>query len=65
MRIAENGNVGIGTSTPKSKLQVTDGDIYIENASKGVIMTSPNGNCWRMTVNDTGNPVFTSINCPQ
>ncbi|MGJ3236013.1 hypothetical protein [Marivirga sp.] len=65
MRIAENGNVGIGTTIPKSKLQVTNGDIYIEDASSGVIMTSPDGNCWRMTVDNTGNPQFSSITCPE
>jgi hypothetical protein len=65
MNIAENGNVGIGTAAPKAKLQVTDGDVYIENATKGVIMTSPNGGCWRMTIDNTGNPVFTSVTCPE
>jgi hypothetical protein len=65
MRISEEGNVGIGTTDPKSKLQVTDGDVYIEDAASGVIMTSPDGNCWRMTVDNNGNPVFRTINCPQ
>jgi len=43
---------------------VTAGDIYIEDINKGVIMKSPNGNCWRITVNDSGNIVSSPINCP-
>lgn len=58
------GNFGIGTGTPESKLHVTDGDIYIENVNRGVIMRSPNGNCWRMTVNNSGQPQLTQIVCP-
>ncbi len=65
MTVKSDGNVGIGTTTPKSKLHVTNGDIYLEDASKGVIMTSPNGNCWRMTVGNDGNPSFSAIDCPQ
>lgn len=65
----ENGNVGIGgmlydVPTPKSKLQVTGGDIFIEDVSKGVIMKSPNGNCWRMTISNSGQPEINSITCP-
>ncbi len=65
----ENGNVCIGgetssVPTPKSKLHIKGGDIYIEDVTKGVIMKSPNGKCWRMTVSDSGQPIFNSITCP-
>ena len=53
MRITSNGNV-----------QVTTGDVYIEDVGNGVIMKSPDGNCWRMTVNNAGEPVFSSVTCP-
>lgn len=59
-----SGNIGIGTATPHTPLQVSTGDVYIENIGSGVIMKSPNGNCWRMTVDNSGNPVFTAITCP-
>ncbi len=62
--ISENGNVGIATHEPQAKLQVSDGDIYIEEVNSGVIMKSPNGQCWRMTVNNSGQPEFNSIVCP-
>lgn len=60
----DSGAVGVGTNDPASKLQVSDGDVYIDNAANGVIMTSPNGSCFRMTVSDVGAPVFTAITCP-
>jgi len=43
---------------------VTNGDIYIDEINCGVILKSPDGNCWRMTVNNYGKPVFTSVACP-
>jgi len=65
LRITTDGNVGISTTNPKAKLQVTDGDIYIEDVNKGVIMKSPNGNCWRMTIDNSGTQIITAITCPQ
>lgn len=63
-RVKSNGFVGLTNSNPASKLHVTDGDVYIDQIDRGVIMKSPNGQCWRMTVSDAGQPVFTGILCP-
>lgn len=62
--IQGDGSIGIGTSQPKSKLQVTDGDVYIENVNSGVIMKSPNGECWRLTINNSGQSETNAISCP-
>ena len=60
-----DGNVGIGdNNNPKSRLQVSDGDIYIEDITSGVIMKSPNGQCWRMRISDNGETIINSITCP-
>lgn len=64
MLIDSNGYVGIGTSTPTSKLQITNGDVYIDNPSKGIILKSPDGSCWRVTVNNDGYFSNTKIVCP-
>ncbi len=63
-RLIANGNLGLGTTNPRTKLQVENGDIYINSITSGVIMKSPNGGCWRMTVSNTGTPIFTAITCP-
>ncbi len=64
MTISSTGDIGISNTSPNSKLQVSDGDIYIDQIGSGVIMTSPNGQCWRMTVDNLGQPVFNAITCP-
>ena len=65
MILSSNGHLGIGSSTPKAKLHISDGDVYIENINNGVIMRSPNGNCWRMTIDNSGVPMTTALGtCP-
>lgn len=64
MLIQNDGNVGIGTITPGSKLDISNGDAYINNSANGVILKSPNGTCWRIAVDNTGNLTTTSVTCP-
>jgi hypothetical protein len=64
-RIDSVGNLGLGTTNPAAKLQVTDGDIYISDIEKGIIMKSPDGNCWRGVLDNSGQLVFSSIDCPE
>lgn len=59
------GDVGIG-STPEHKLHV-DGRVYStadfvsDAADKGVVLKSPNGHYWRLTVDDTGSLATTDL----
>ena len=46
------------------EISVENGDIYLENACNGIIMTSPNGDCFRVTINDSGELVSVAITCP-
>lgn len=55
MRIDENQNVGIGVTSPASKLEVDGGDIEIDDAASGLILRSPNGTRYRITVDNAGN----------
>ncbi len=64
MRIDMNGNVGIGTKTLKTKIHVSQGDVYLDNRVRRIILASPDGNCWRVTVNNTGNLQNSQIVCP-
>ncbi len=62
--IATSGNVGVGTTTPGSKLTVKTGDVYVASIGSGVILRSPDGNCHRLTVDNAGNPVTAGVACP-
>jgi hypothetical protein len=64
-----NDFIGIGSYTykqtlPKSRLHVFNGDVNIDQIGSGIILKSPNGNCWRVTIDNTGNLVRTAITCP-
>ena len=49
-----NGNVGIGTTIPTSRLHII-GDTRVGiNTSQGVILTSENGTRYRLIVSDAG-----------
>ena len=49
---------------PDIQLEIEDGDIYLSDISRGVIMKSPDGQCWRGTLDNTGQLSFVVITCP-
>lgn len=57
-------NVGIGTTAPKTRFHVRNGKVYIEANGQGVILKSPNGSCFEMTVTDAGTLTVTGTACP-
>lgn len=58
------GSLNFNSPIPKSRLHVFEGDVNIDRIGSGIIMKSPNGQCWRITIDDTGNLVRTAIACP-
>jgi hypothetical protein len=64
LRIAENGSVGIGSNNPKSKLHISGGSVYLEDINTGIIMKSPNGQCWQYKPDNSGVLVGVTISCP-
>ncbi|MFU8843417.1 MAG: T9SS type A sorting domain-containing protein [Bacteroidales bacterium] len=62
--VFNDGNIGIGTVLPNARLHIADGDIYLQDISKGIIMKSPDGQCWRGTLTVEGNLIFNQTDCP-
>ena len=59
-----NNFIGLGTSDPVARVHLQNGDIYLEEISSGVIMKSPNGDCWIYRPDNTGQLIGTAITCP-
>ncbi|EDP97804.1 hypothetical protein KAOT1_21617 [Kordia algicida OT-1] len=62
---ANVGFVGISTNTPMSKLHVEDGDVFISNINRGIIMKTASGRCFRYQPNEQGMLIGKEIECPQ
>ena len=58
------GSTGFTASIARSKLHVFNGDVNIDQIGSGIILKSPNGQCWRVTIDNTGNLIRTAITCP-
>jgi hypothetical protein len=62
--LATDGNVAIGTITPKQKLEVNGGDIYINHTSSKLIMKKPDGNCSACGPDNADVWVCSAVACP-
>tara|TARA_R110002095_G_scaffold124324_1_gene108003 strand:- start:33 stop:779 length:747 start_codon:yes stop_codon:yes gene_type:complete len=54
MTILGTGNVGIGTTNPGSKLGIAGGDVEVNDIASGIIMKSPDGTRYRVTIANGG-----------
>ncbi|QHI38483.1 hypothetical protein IMCC3317_38760 [Kordia antarctica] len=59
------GFVGVSTNNPLSKFHVEDGDVFISNLNRGIIMKTPEGKCYRYQPKENGLLVGKQITCPQ
>jgi len=61
MIIKNTGSVGIGTTSPSAKLTVASGDIEVTLNTKGIILKSPDGTRYRITVANGGSLTSTAL----
>ncbi len=55
------GSVGIGTDTPASSLDVASGDVEVSQIASGIILKSPDGTRYRVTVANGGTLTVTAV----
>jgi len=66
---SSDAKVGIGTFSPSEKLEVegnvkiTSGNLFIDNNEGGIVLKSPDEQCWIVTVNNNGELITTLIDC--
>ena len=58
-----NGGGGSGCSTAVMS-EIEDGDLYVKGSCHGVIITSPDGSCFRIKVANDGSLSTESVTCP-
>ena len=63
--LGDNASVGIGTTAPKAKLDVTGGNILVGTPGQGIILKSPNGAaCKLFSIDNAGAMVLAATACP-
>ena len=65
LMILSNGNIGLSTANPKSRLHVSGGDVYLDESSSGILLKSPDGQCWKITVTNDGELQTAAVICPE
>jgi hypothetical protein len=47
-----------------ARAQIENADIYVNHFNRGIIMKAPNGNCYRLKVNNDGRVTAALVTCP-
>lgn len=55
-------NTGFGIEEPKAKVHI-NGDLLFEHDLNGIIMKSEDGNCWKGLISNTGELIFSIVDC--
>ena len=58
------GNVGIGTDSPSSKMEIANGKLFLSDLSSSIILKSANGSCFELSVDNSGTIISNGIACP-
>jgi len=59
-----NDNIGIGISNPQTRFHLKDGIMFLDNNSGGILMRSPQGDCWSISINNEGVVETVIVDCP-
>ncbi|PYS49184.1 MAG: hypothetical protein DMF68_10790 [Acidobacteria bacterium] len=63
--LGNNVSVGVGTPSPKAKLDVTGGNLLIGTPGQGIILKSPDGaTCKLLGIDNAGALAVSAIKCP-
>ncbi len=65
--IGTNGELGVGGSpstNPTTKIYITNGDVGFSSSTYGVLLMSPGGTCFRLTVTNSGALATSTQTCP-
>ena len=63
--VGNNASVGIGTTAPKAKLDVTGGNILVGSRGQGIVLKSLNSaTCKLLSIDNAGAMVLTTVACP-
>ncbi len=60
--IFSGNNSGFGVEEPKAKVHI-NGDLLFEHNINGIIMKSEDGNCWKGTISNNGELLFSQVDC--
>jgi len=64
LEVTEGSDDDCNFCLPNVLSEVIDGDLFIHNDKFGVIIQSPNGSCFRITVSDDGSLITQPVACP-